>query len=699
MDDSGMFGGGRPADGSEGGLTRRTFLSGVVVVGAAAGLTGAAEGAFAADPALAAPTPPTGAPTTTLPLPTTTAPEQLWLTWGRNPATDVTVSWLSPGSVAMPAPTLSWSARPITAGNPGRTIQLPEPQPLDVTQRFPQASAVSFTDGLNAQTTYYYHVELRDLEPDRTYYYQISDGSTPAPSTAGASFTTAPAGRAKFRFSSYGDLATPSYDLNGSGNQWHESCDNSYYAVSAIENPGDGNGPPLFHLLNGDLCYANLDIFNAPGVWRDFGVNCARSAANRPWMPALGNHETEFGTCDHAGRPGTAPGGIAAQAAAGNYWNGPYGYGHYLSRFLLPDNHVTNWDGNHLRGNFYSFQVGTVKFISLDADDVIYQDGASAYLNSAANAANETTYSGASIPNGTVTYNREYTGNLTLDPANYSQVPDFSSGTPNLQCIWLERELREARQDPSVDMIVVFMHQCAMSTSVPGNGSDLGIRQAWLPLFDQYEVDLVLSGHEHDYQRSYPVRGYDADYQGFVASPNPDQTLNEAVSTRRPHVVTATPVSFNGQQAWDTRQGTVFLVLGGGGTDGPTNVYGTDAATGLPQAKVITERNAISGSEATGFTRNAADSREDAPWSAATNVGDAYGYAIFDVDPGDRRGETTITFKYFAIPAVSDEAGPLHTGTTTLPTTPFETFVFGRGISGQPGQGHHDRKRVAATAT
>ena len=234
-----MFGGGRSADGSEGGLSRRTFLSGVVVVGAAIGLSGAADG-FAADPALAAQSaPPTGPPTTTIPLPTTTAPEQLWLTWGRYPATDVTVSWLSPGSVPMPAPTLSWSARPITAANPGRTIQLPEPQPLDVTQRYPQASSVAFTDGLNAQTTYYYHVELRDLEPDTTYYYQISDGASPAPSTAGASFATAPAGRAKFRFSSYGDLATPSYDLNASGNQWHESCDNSYYAVSAIENPGE----------------------------------------------------------------------------------------------------------------------------------------------------------------------------------------------------------------------------------------------------------------------------------------------------------------------------------------------------------------------------------------------------------------------------------------------------------------------------
>ena len=260
-------------------------------------------------------------------------------------------------------------------------------------------------------------------------------------------------------------------------------------------------------------------------------------------------------------------------------------------------------------------------------------------------------------------------------------MPDFSSGTPNLQTLWLERTLREARRDPGVDMIVVFMHQCAMSTSVPGNGSDLGIRRAWLPLFDRYEVDLVLSGHEHDYERTYPVRGYDVGAHGTVVSPNPDQTGGRAVDTRRPHVVTTEPRHVDGVPAWDTEQGTVFLVLGGGGTDGPSNVYGADSATGLPQAKVITERNAISGSEATGFTRNAADSVEDAPWSAAINAGDAYGYAIFDVDPGERRGDTTITFQYFAVPAVSDETSPLHNGTTTLPTAPFETFVFGRGIA------------------
>ena len=184
-----------------------------------------------------------------------------------------------------------------------------------------------------------------------------------------------------------------------------------------------------------------------------------------------------------------------------------------------------------------------MKFISLDADDVIYQDGAANYVIDTANTAPEKTTTGAEIPNGTTTYTRFYTGNLTGDPANDSLVP--GGGTPNLQTVWLEKTLAQARRDSSVDMIVVVMHQCAMSTSVPGNGSDLGIRQAWLPLFDKYEVDLVLSGHEHDYERTYPVRGYDPGELGKVVAP-PGQTAGKAVNTRRPAVVTTEPYEYQG---------------------------------------------------------------------------------------------------------------------------------------------------------
>ena len=340
---------------------------------------------------------------------------------------------------------------------------------------------------------------------------------------------------------------------------------------------------------------------------------------------------------------------------------------------MLPDNGLTNYDGNHLRGNFYAFRVGTVQFISLDADDVIYQDSAASYFRYSPDSPPMVTTSGAAIPNGTSTYNHAYTGDLKASAADNTAVPDRSRGRPNLQTLWLERTLAQARRDADVDMIVVFMHQCALS-SARANGSDLGIRRAWLPLFDRYEVDLVLCGHEHNYERSYPVRGYDRGAHGTVVAPHPGQTAGERIDTRRPHVVTTEPVAVGDLPGWDTQHGTVFVVLGCGGTNGPSNNYGTDPSTGVPRAKVITRRTGTSGSQAAGFRRYGADSAEDALWSAATNPDEPYGYAIFDVDPGERPGETTITMRFFAIPAVSNLAG-LHDGTTTLPEKPYETVV------------------------
>ncbi|WP_443797824.1 metallophosphoesterase, partial [Burkholderia vietnamiensis] len=81
-----------------------------------------------------------------------------------------------------------------------------------------------------------------------------------------------------------------------------------------------------------------------------------------------------------------------------------------------------------------------------------------------------------------------------------------------------------------IDWIVVQMHQDALSSSKTGNGSDKGIREAWLPLFDRYGVDLVLCGHDHDYERSYPVRG--CNHRAGV-----DASTGEVVETLQPRPV------------------------------------------------------------------------------------------------------------------------------------------------------------------
>jgi hypothetical protein len=83
-------------------------------------------------------------------------------------------------------------------------------------------------------------------------------------------------------------------------------------------------------------------------------------------------------------------------------------------------------------------------------------------------------------------------------------VHNYSGGA---QKQWLEKELADARTNPEIDWVIVCMHQTAISTADRTNGADLGIRQDWLPLFDRYGVDLVVCGHEHHYERSHPIRG------------------------------------------------------------------------------------------------------------------------------------------------------------------------------------------------
>ena len=626
-------------------VSRRIVLKGAAGLGAVIGAGGLLDVGLP-QRALAAADP--GA--TTVPLPTTTEPEQLHLTWGSDPTTQVTVSWAAPGTVAQPAPSLTFSERPITRANPGRTIRLPEPAALSLKDDGFGPKSISFADGLSGETTYHYHVPLEGLRPSTTYYYEVTDGAA-APSTAGGYFTTAPVGRAKFRFSSYGDIGTPTSasKYNVTGYSWNSEASNDTctFEVDATIHASDGGPAPLFHLVNGDLCYADNDPANTPSVWRDFSVNSSRSAAFRPWMPTLGNHEQELGADAQDGSP-----------SSGAYWNGAYGNGNYQARYVLPENGVTNYDGNHLRGQFYSFQVGTVLFIALDADDITLQ-------NVQTSTSTQVTYaSGVTVPADVVHSGHEYTGELGFTERDFSIVP--AGPQPNKQTLWLERTLREARGNPSIDIIVAWMHQTAMSTSTEGNGTDMGIRATSGPLFDKYEVDLVLYGHEHDYERSYPVRGFDDDAgtvtTAFTSSlDGTDYAVGDTVNTRRPHVVTNTPETVDGVPAYDTAKGTVYMVLGGGGASA-TNTYGEDTATGLPQANVW-------------VTLDGRDAVEDAPWSAARDTTDAHGYAYFDVDPGERPGDTTLTFQWFQVPTVPSG------GSITLPTTPYEKLVFGRNLN------------------
>jgi hypothetical protein len=149
-----------------------------------------------------------------------------------------------------------------------------------------------------------------------------------------------------------------------------------------------------------------------------------------------------------------------------------------------------------------------------------------------------------------------------------------------------------------------------------------------------------------------------------------------AVNTLRPHPVTTTD---SGE--FDTRHGTVHLILGCGGTDVPLDEYGTDTADGQRQAKVFTRADRPVPSSTPGvFTRGAADAVEDAIWSAKRDTVTGYGIAVFDVDPGsgsDGQPSIKVTH-YHAVGA--DPVNPA-TGAKGAPTpdyTEFETFTLVR---------------------
>jgi len=187
---------------------------------------------------------------------------------------------------------------------------------------------------------------------------------------------------------------------------------------------------------------------------------------------------------------------------------GELGYDGYLARVPLPGNGPpgvpTAWTARH----------GNVAFVNLDANDVSYE----------------------------IARNRGWTGGA--------------------QTAWLGRTLAALRADPTIDWIVTGFHHCAYCSNAV-HGSDGGVRDAWGALFDEHEVDLVVNGHNHCYERAHPVRG--------------GEVVREVA---------------NGG-SWASSRGTTYITAGGGGqaaypTFLPGVSYVTQGGIGLKVPELTT---------------------------------------------------------------------------------------------------------------
>ncbi|KPM51105.1 phosphoesterase [Frankia sp. R43] len=315
----------------------------------------------------------------------------------------------------------------------------------------PLLSQVPQLDGsIFSVEQYYVHAAFDRLSPGREYYYRFR-----VPGGAATAVQSVRTGHRKgrgggsFRFTMMGDHGS---NIAPAGDPAGLFTDNYYAAANDPTTPHATNittaiarQDPVFHLLAGDICYADpsgagrppvhttvagtvpagYDNFD-PTVWDVYLAGIEVSSARTPWMFATGNHDMEALYSSH-------------------------GYGGHLARLDLPNG------GPKGCPSVYSFVYGNVAVLSLDANDVSYE----------------------------IRTNTGYSGGA--------------------QTSWVERTLKAYRNDPDIDFIVCFFHHCAYSTTLQ-HASDGGVRAAWSPLFDKYSVDLVMQGHNHLYERTDPIR-------------------------------------------------------------------------------------------------------------------------------------------------------------------------------------------------
>jgi hypothetical protein len=208
---------------------------------------------------------------------------------------------------------------------------------------------------------------------------------------------------------------------------------------------------------------------------------------------------------------------------------------------------------------------------------------------------------------------------IGLDDSDVSALDTVNNGyTSGQQTTWLIEQLTKYR-DPraGVDFIVVFFHHCPYCSGGPC--SDGGDRTAWQPVFDRFDVDLVINGHNHLYERVYPMR-------------------NNVVQAEIPPGGVIDPV----------RLGTTHICTGGGGAGlaatATTGWYGMSGGGDMASDGTGTPLIEVWGSETSGGIGNGGTSSQPdtvTGWSAYRRA--QYCHLVIDVTaPRFFGGQTTM---------------------------------------------------------
>jgi hypothetical protein len=242
------------------------------------------------------------------------------------------------------------------------------------------ATSKFIDDGYN---TYIYTANLKNLELNTTYYYQVSSDSSNTRDIS--EFRTIPGRNAtSSRFLLFGDSRSQPEQRNELAKKIMENFDDIEFTIHTGDIVEDGRNQTQWNEYFNDV---EILTKNIPGYYIE------------------GNHE---------------------QQSQYMYDNIP-----------LPS--------NGLDSRYYHFSVGAISFIGLNTERDISE-----------------------------------------------------------QTTWLENTLKFIHQDNNTLWKIVYMHQPFFnSRSTRPDRTDL--IEAWGPLFEEYNVDFLFAGHNHYYERSYPM--------------------------------------------------------------------------------------------------------------------------------------------------------------------------------------------------
>jgi glucose/arabinose dehydrogenase len=111
---------------------------------------------------------------------------------------------------------------------------------------------------------------------------------------------------------------------------------------------------------------------------------------------------------------------------------------------------------------------------------------------------------------------------------------------------FIKNDLVKASTDPKIDWVVAVYHKFAYTSPSTLNAVDQ-LRNTLHPLFDKYGVDLVLEGHQHNYQRTYPIKY------------NNDDPIHPIITTKDK------TSSNNNKNNYINPEGEIFATVGTGG--------------------------------------------------------------------------------------------------------------------------------------